>query len=78
MEMDKSCGDGTCVTDTQKHLGRGASCSKPEISTTSSHELDVASCDFTQEAGQKCSILIKEGDWLCDKHCNNLVRRFAL
>lgn len=76
--MNKSCGDGTCATDTQKHIGRGAFCSEPKTSLAPLHEGGGRMCDFTQEVGQKCSILIQEGDRLCDKTCKDLVRPLAL
>lgn len=30
-------------------------------------------CGFPKEVGDKCPVIIKEGDMLCDKSCKNMV-----
>lgn len=40
------------------------------------HPIDY--CGFSQLVGQKCSILLNEGDKLCDKKCDNVVGSFPI
>lgn len=77
MEMDHECGI-SCKTDNQMELGNGAFCAmeRPVSVDPPAAEDERATdpyCGFTQEAGDKCSVLIKEGGRLCDKGCTKLV-----
>lgn len=82
MEIDQKCGT-SCNTDIQKDFGQGAFCISddvvfvdPPVPTSDNEEAAGPYCGFTQEAGANCSVLINEGDRLCDKGCTNVVSSF--
>lgn len=77
MEIDHECGT-SCETDNQKEIGNGAFCASENpvsVDPLAAGEVKAIDpyCGFTQEAGDKCSVLIKEGGRLCDKGCTKLV-----
>lgn len=83
MEIDRECGTA-CETDNQMELGNGAFCVSenpvsvnPPAAEAVKADTTDPDCGFTQEAGDKCSVLIKEGGRLCDKGCTNLVSPYS-
>lgn len=77
MEIDQSCGT-SCKNDHQTEHSNGAFCAADNaVSVDGQAAKDEKAidpdCGFTQKAGEKCSVLIKEGARLCDKSCTKLV-----
>lgn len=77
MGLHHEC-ETSCKTHNQMEFGHGAVCSSatPVSADPQAAKDDKTidpDCGFTQKAGEKCSILIKEGAQLCDKSCTKLV-----
>lgn len=77
MGVDHEC-ETSCETDNQMEFGNGAFCVSENPVSVDPRAAVVERaidpyCGFTQEAGNKCSVLIKDGDRLCDKGCTKLV-----